>query len=110
MSVCGPSRRLHRLPQSTSRSRSAEVILHPNISLEGEIFELEGQRRCDAQNRPASTSAPGHSLQVLSRPLVNKCLLCINTDRKFWALEFVAMSQFQTHTVQRAERCGAHDL
>ena len=52
----------------------------------------------------------GHSLQVLSRPLVNKCLLCINTDRKFWALEFVAMSQFQTHTVQRAERCGAHDL
>ena len=55
-------------------------------------------------------TAVGHSLQVLSRPLVNKCLLCINTDRKFWALEFVAMSQFQTHTVQRAERCGAHDL
>jgi hypothetical protein len=35
MSVCGPSRRLYRLPQSTSRSRSAEVVLHPNISLEG---------------------------------------------------------------------------
>src|SRR5262249_8581577 len=29
------TRRLYRLPQSTSRSRSAEVVLHPNISLEG---------------------------------------------------------------------------
>src|SRR5262249_13797354 len=35
VSVCGPSRRLYRLPQSTSQSRSAEVVLHPNISLEG---------------------------------------------------------------------------
>src|SRR4029079_2931475 len=25
------------------------------------------------------------------RPLVHKCPLCINTDRKFWALGFVAM-------------------
>jgi hypothetical protein len=28
----------------------------------------------------------GHSLQVRPRPLVHKCPLCINTDRKFWAL------------------------
>ena len=32
-----------------------------------------------------------HSLQVRPRPLVHKCPLCINTDRKFWALGFVAM-------------------
>ena len=30
-------------------------------------------------------SAKGHSLQVRPRPLVHKCPLCINTDRKFWA-------------------------
>src|SRR5262249_9485945 len=35
MSVCGPSGRLYRLPQSTPRSRSAAVVLHPNISLGG---------------------------------------------------------------------------
>jgi hypothetical protein len=33
----------------------------------------------------------GHSLQIRPRPLVHKCPLCINTDRKFWALGFVAM-------------------
>jgi hypothetical protein len=31
-------------------------------------------------------SQTGHSLQVRPRPLVHKCPLCINTDRKFWAL------------------------
>ena len=38
----------------------------------------------------------GHSLQVRPRPLVHKCPLCINTDRKFWALGFVAMCQLRT--------------
>jgi hypothetical protein len=38
----------------------------------------------------------GHSLQVRPRPLVHKCPLCINTDRKFWALGFVAMCQNPT--------------
>jgi hypothetical protein len=33
----------------------------------------------------------GHSLQVRPRPLVHKRPLCINADRKFWALGFVAM-------------------
>ena len=36
-------------------------------------------------------TALGHSLQVRPRPLVHKCPLCINTDRKIWALGFVAM-------------------
>ena len=38
----------------------------------------------------------GHSLQVRPRPLVHKCPLCIDTDRKFWALGFVAICQLQT--------------
>ena len=41
----------------------------------------------------AVNDAMGHSLQVRPRPLVHKCPLCINTDRKFWALGFVAMCQ-----------------
>ena len=41
-------------------------------------------------------SESGHSLQVRPRPLVHKCPLCINTDRKFWALGFVAMCQLRT--------------
>jgi hypothetical protein len=32
-------------------------------------------------------TAVGHSLQARPRPLVHKCPLCINTDRKFWALD-----------------------
>jgi hypothetical protein len=43
-----------------------------------------------------ATSLLGHSLQVRPRPLVHKCPLCINTDRKFWALGFVAMCQEAT--------------
>ena len=42
-------------------------------------------------NPEPSMSQLGHSLQVRPRPLVHKCPLCINTDRKFWALGFVAM-------------------
>jgi hypothetical protein len=45
--------------------------------------------RCDISIQRMSPW--GHLLQVRPRPLVNKCLLCINTDRKFWALGFVAM-------------------
>ena len=41
-------------------------------------------------------TALGHSLQVRPRPLVHKCPLCINTDRKFWALGFVAMCHDRT--------------
>ena len=37
------------------------------------------------------TSAPGSFAAGSPRPLVHKCPLCINTDRKFWALGFVAM-------------------
>ena len=43
-------------------------------------------------------SQRGHSLQVRPRPLVHKCPLCINTDRKFWALGFVAMCQELSHS------------
>jgi hypothetical protein len=46
-------------------------------------------------------SARGHSLQVRPRPLVHKCPLCINTDRKFWALGFVAMCQEATYAAQQ---------
>ena len=41
-------------------------------------------------------SGLGHSLQVRPRPLVYKCPLCIDTDRKFWALGFAAMCQQPT--------------
>ena len=34
--------------------------------------------------------------------LVHKCPLCINTDRKFWALGFVAMGHERTHAVQQS--------
>ena len=44
----------------------------------------------------AAFAGTGHSLQVRPRPLVHKCPLCINTDRKFWALGFVAMCHFRT--------------
>ena len=47
--------------------------------------------RCENLEPPMSQL--GHSLQVRPRPLVHKCPLCINTDRKFWALGFVAMCQ-----------------
>ena len=47
--------------------------------------------RCESLEPPMSQL--GHSLQVRPRPLVHKCPLCINTDRKFWALGFVAMCQ-----------------
>jgi hypothetical protein len=40
----------------------------------------------------------GHSLQVRPRLLVHKCPLCINTDRKFWALGFVAMCHNRTRS------------
>ena len=43
--------------------------------------------RCENLEPPMSQL--GHSLQVRPRPLVHKCPLCINTDRKFWALGFV---------------------
>jgi hypothetical protein len=46
-------------------------------------------------------SPMGHSLQVRPRPLVHKCPLCINTDRKFWALGFVAMCQEATYASQQ---------
>ena len=49
----------------------------------------------------------GHSLQVRPRPLVHKCPLCINTDRKFWALGFVAMCQEATYAVQ--QNCSLFD-
>ena len=42
----------------------------------------------------------GHSLQVRPRPLVHKCPPCTNTDRKFWALGFVAMGQQQTFSAR----------
>ena len=42
------------------------------------------------------TAALGHSVQLRPRPLVHKCPLCINTDRKFWTLGFVAMCQQPT--------------
>ncbi len=56
-----------------------------------------------AISQPAnqSESGPGHSLQVGPRPLVHKCPLCINTDRKFWALGFVAMCQEATYAPQQ---------
>ena len=44
----------------------------------------------------AAAAGMGHSLQVRPRPLVHKCPLCINTDRKFWALGFVAMCHVWT--------------
>jgi hypothetical protein len=43
-----------------------------------------------SNNPKTRMSQLGHSLQVRPRPLVHKCPLCINTDRKFWALGFVA--------------------
>jgi hypothetical protein len=46
-------------------------------------------------------SLVGHSLQVRPRPFVHKCPLCINTDRKFWALGFVAMCQEATYAPQQ---------
>ena len=39
-----------------------------------------------AQTIPDFINGIGHSLQVRPKPLVHKCPLCINTDRKFWAL------------------------
>ena len=53
-----------------------------------------GLLRCGISIRPMT--AVGHSLQIRPRPLVHKCPLCINTDRKFWALGFVAMGHKQT--------------
>jgi hypothetical protein len=50
------------------------------------------------------TSQLGHSLQVRPRPLVHKCPLCINTDRKFWALGFVAMGQEETLAPQHGRQ------
>ena len=38
--------------------------------------------RCGISIQPMSQL--GHSLQVRPRPLVHKCPLCIDTDRKFW--------------------------
>ena len=49
-------------------------------------------------------TAVGHSLQVRPRPLVHKCPLCINTDRKFWALGFVAMVELRMGAVAWAMR------
>src|SRR4029077_6381181 len=46
----------------------------------------------------------GHSLQVRPRPLVHKCPLCINTDRKFWGLGFVAMGQSRPNAPQQKHR------
>src|SRR6476619_1415808 len=48
-----------------------------------------------------SCPSRGHSLQARPRPLVHKCPLCINTDRKFWALGFVAMCQEATYASQQ---------
>jgi hypothetical protein len=50
----------------------------------------------------------GHSLQVRPRPLVHKCPLCINTDRKFWALGFVAKCQEATYAVQQENASFDH--
>ena len=50
--------------------------------------------RC--KNPEPRVSQLGHSLQVRPRPLVHKCPLCINTDRKFWTLGFVAMGHKRT--------------
>ena len=54
---------------------------------------------CPFGTGTGSMSALGHLLQVRSRPLVHKCPLCINTDRKFWALGFVAMCQKRHRTL-----------
>src|SRR6476660_8262051 len=48
-----------------------------------------------------ATTALGHSLQDRPRPLVHKCPLCINTDRKFWALGLVAMCQEETYATRQ---------
>ena len=58
--------------------------------------------RREGERAPVGASAAlGHSLQIRPRPLVHKCPLCINTDRKFWALGFVSMCQLQTHAAQQ---------
>ena len=55
--------------------------------------------RCESLEPPMSQL--GHSLQIRPRPLVHKCPLCINTDRKFWALGFVTIAQKATFALQQ---------
>ena len=55
----------------------------------------------------AAFAGTGHSLQVWADRLLNKRPLCIDTDRKFWALGFVAMCQERPKCPQQNRRVAS---
>jgi len=75
---------------------ASSIVWHGSAVFHGRQPEKKADlpfARFNVRENGRQMSQLGHSLQVRPRPLVHKCPLCINTDRKFWALGFVAMCQ-----------------